>query len=92
MLAGTGWLITDAHIYLVTTLYFWKIDQDWFKFFYIVLGHNFIGLIGALWLPESPRMLHARGCENEAMKILNQIAKINKMKLPFAEVAESAHV
>ena len=87
VLVGLGWCITDALVYVITTLYFWKINHEWQKYFSFVLCANLIGLIGAVWLPESPRMLQALGRENEAMDSLNRIAKINKMEPPFPTVS-----
>ena len=78
VLAGTCWSILDGLVYMVTTLYFWKVDNDWSKYFYFVFGANIISLVGTFFLPESPRMLHELGREDEANQVLDQISRCNK--------------
>ena len=65
--AGTCWCIMDALVFMITTLYFWKVDRDWSNYFFFVFGANIIGLIGTFFLPESPLILHNLGKEDEAI-------------------------
>jgi len=50
-------MVGDAMLFMITTVYFWKISIDWAPYFCICLVINLIGVIGSLYLPESPRML-----------------------------------
>ena len=70
-----------ALVYLITTVYFWKISKDWAPYFCINLVLNLIGIVGSLWLPESPRMLLQLGRESEAITVLDRIASFNGYKL-----------
>ena len=51
------WNVQEAFIYVLATLYFWKISTHWFYFVVIGLGFNIISVIGLFFLPESPRYL-----------------------------------
>ena len=57
VMAGTCYSIADSMVFIITTMYFWKISKDWAPYFCIVFVFNFIAIIGSLYLPESPRML-----------------------------------
>ena len=74
-------MIMMAVVYKITTVYFWKISKDWAPYFCIVLVLNSIGIIGSLWLPESPRMLLQLGRESEAIAVLERIASFNGYSL-----------
>ena len=65
--AGTSYCIMDGCVLMIATLYFWKVDRDWSNYFYFVFGANIISLIGAYFLPESPRILYNHGKEKEAI-------------------------
>ena len=71
-------------VFMITTMYFWKISKDWAPYFCIVFVFNIIALIGSLYLPESPRMLLELGKEDEAIEILERIASFNGKKLKLA--------
>ena len=77
VLAGTIYCVFDGIVYMITTLYFWKIDRDWSNYYLFVFGANIICLIGTSFLPESPRMLVNLGKESEAIESLERIACCN---------------
>ena len=77
VLAGTIYCVLDGMVYMITTLYFWKIDRDWSNYFFFAFGANIISLVGTAFLPESPRMLVNIGKETEAIESLEQIARCN---------------
>ena len=53
--------MTEASIYLLATIYFWKISKDWFYFALIGYVLNVCCAAGAWFLPESPRYLLSKG-------------------------------
>ena len=64
-------------IYIVATIYFWKINKHWFWFVLVGYIWNLISLIGLAWMPESPRFLVAAGKLQAARKAFQTIAKWN---------------
>ena len=89
VLAGTIYSCLDGTVYMITTLYFWKIDREWSKYFLLVFGANIISLIGSSFLPESPRMLVDLGKEDEAIESLEQIARCNGNLVRLGDLATS---
>ena len=90
IMAGTCYMISDALVFVITTIYFWKISNDWMPYFCIVIFVNLIVLIGCFFLPESPRMLLELGREDEAITILEQIASFNGRDLTLKNVDTSS--
>ena len=68
--AGTAYNMINACVFFLTTLYFWKLSNDWTGYFVIVLAFNAISLIGVILMPDSPRLLLALGKEAEAVTSL----------------------
>ena len=55
---GTAWCAVDASVMLWVTLYFINsAERDWRQICLVGYAFQFIGLIGAFWLPESPKFL-----------------------------------
>ena len=74
----SGRFTEEAFIYVLATLYFWKISKHWFYFVFIGYIWNIISVIGMYWLPESPRYLMNIGKYEEAKKVFQYIAKLNR--------------
>lgn len=52
--------------------------------FFLQYGYHSVHLVFFSFLPESPRWLIANGRKDEAMKILEHVAKVNGKTLPKA--------
>lgn len=85
IIAGTGWCVLDGACYMVTTLFFWKVNRDWSTYFLIVFAVNVFSLVGTCFLPESPYILHRLRKDGEAMESLQRIAKCNGKHMMLAE-------
>ena len=75
----------EAFIYVLATLYFWKVNKHWFYFVLIGYTWNVISVVGMYWMPESPRFLLNVGKREEAFRAFQTIAKWNKKELVFDE-------
>ena len=75
----------EAMIYILGTLYFWKVSKQWFYFTSIGYVQNFLGAILLIWMPESPRYLVTVGKLNEAKKAFSIIAWYNRKPLVWDE-------
>ena len=71
----------ESLIYVLGTLYFWKISTHWTYFVFIGFVWNIISVIAMIWVPESPRYLVSVGRLEEAAKAFKTIALWNKVKL-----------
>ena len=74
---GTFYGSLDACVYLMATIYFWKIGKDWFYFGLIGYVLCIISAVGAWFLPESPLYLCEKGQMYELERSLKAIAKLN---------------
>ena len=81
----SGWNVQEAMIYVLATLYFWKISQHWFPFTFIGYCWNVISIVLQIWVPESPRWLISAGRIDEARKAFEVIAMFNKQELDWDE-------
>lgn len=81
----SGWNVQEAMIYVVGTIYFWKISKHWF--WYCLIGYIWqaISVIFLIWMPESPRYLISVGKLDEAKKVFQTIAWWNKKSLEWDE-------
>ena len=76
-------------VFMVTSLFFWKVSQNWAQYFLFCIFSNVICLIGIIFVPDSPRLLLDLGKEDEALKGLDQIARWNGKTL---KVASTSHL
>lgn len=76
MLQGLGWTITAAIAPWI--LYY---VRNWRKMLLICAVPNVLMIFMLWWVPESASWLLTRGKKEEAIKILNRIAIVNKKKL-----------
>ena len=75
---GTAWCAVDASVMLWVTVYFINsAARDWRQICLVGYALQFIGLVGAFWLPESPKFLIEQNRIREAIECLKQIAKAN---------------
>lgn len=79
----SGWNIQEAAIYVVATIYFWKISLHWFWFVLIGFFWQTISVILITWMPESPRYLLSVGKLEEARKAFDNIAWWNKARVDW---------
>ena len=75
---GSIWGMSDAAIYLLATLYFWKVSKEWFYFAMIGYFLNVFTAIGAWFLPESPRYLLNMGKIDELKDVMQTVADVNQ--------------
>ncbi|XP_050727693.1 organic cation transporter protein-like isoform X2 [Eriocheir sinensis] len=68
-----GYMLVPGIAYLLPT---WKIMQTAYSI------PALWGIVYFVWLPESPRWLIMQGRNKEALKVLTQVAKVNKKTLP----------
>ena len=77
------WGMTDACTYLFATIYFWKINKDWFYFAMVGYCLNLFAAACAWFLPESPRYLLEKGKIEELKESMEVIARVNQKPLRF---------
>ena len=65
-------------IYIMCTIYFWKLGKDWFNFLFLGYLICILTLILSCFVPESPRALFYLGKIEEGKKALDFIAKVNR--------------
>ena len=75
------WSVQEAAIYVVATIYFWKISKQWFWYCFIGYVWQLTSLVCLFWMPESPRYLIKRGRTDEARKAFMQIARTNRREI-----------
>ena len=63
---------------VLTCFYFMVIGKNWMVLPSIFTVITFVALFLAYFCPESPRWLLVNGNSSEAIKVLNDIAQINK--------------
>ena len=62
----SGWNVQEALIYVLGTLYFWKVSTHWIYFTLVGFGWNIVSVIAMIWIPESPRYLVSVGQTEKA--------------------------
>ena len=72
-------------VYVIATIYFWKISKLWYPFVAIGYVWNIISIILMFWVPESPRWLVSAGKLDEAREAFEVVAKWNSRKLIWDE-------
>ena len=77
------WNVQEAFIYVLATLYFWKISTHWFYFVVIGLGFNIISVVLLFFLPESPRYLVTVKKFDEAKAAFEVMARFNRKNLEW---------
>ena len=88
--AGSSYNIIDGFVYLLTTLFFWKVSNQWSTYFVAtVIVFNLISLVGVSLLPESPRLLLSLGRNEEANKSFQQISRWNGTLDSFSSINKS---
>ena len=62
----------------MSVLYYWVVSK--YSFYYLMLGWimSILGAIGSFYLPESPVYLIAKGRTDEAAKVMQHIARVNR--------------
>ena len=82
---GTLWNVNEGLIFLWATIYYWRIDKNWFPL--VAFGYSLavIATIFIYFLPESPVYLINKGLFGEAKKSLDYIAKKNGKEFKFDE-------
>ena len=79
------WNIQEGGIYVIATIYFWKISTQGFYFLGIGLIFNILSVIILFFLPESPRYLVSTQKLNLAKAGFEIIAKFNRKSLVWNE-------
>ncbi|CAI2368137.1 unnamed protein product [Moneuplotes crassus] len=69
--------IINACVPMLLSLYFWKITDYWAYFFYSTLTICILNCLNSFFIPESPRWLFSQQRDQEAVDILNEIARMN---------------
>ena len=85
MTATSVWCVQDSSIYVLATLYFWKISTHWIYFCSVGYCWQIISVVFLFWMPESPRFLISVGKFDEARKAFATIAKWNRKELVWDE-------
>ena len=70
-------LVADSSTVILNSLYFKFLSNHWLPFQLLGLLFNFLGLLGLLFLPESPEYLYSFYRFDECRDILAIIARIN---------------
>lgn len=81
----TVWCVEEALIYLIGTLWLWKIGKHTQGFEIVGLVWSFLSFVLVTWLPESPRFLVSTGQLSKAEGAFSTIAKKNKKELVWDE-------
>lgn len=74
---ATFWNLSEGLIFVITTIYYWKISSHWvyiLSFGYFLCA---LSLVGSFFLPESPVFLVNEGRLGEARKSFDYIARFN---------------
>ena len=71
----------NAWVPMMLSLYFWKITDYWAYFFYSTLTLWILNWVHSFFIPESPRWLVSQKQEEEAITVLNKIARINRKEM-----------
>jgi MFS family permease len=74
---ATFFNLSEGLIYVITTIYYWKISSHWvyiLSFGYFLCA---LSLMGSFFLPESPVFLVNEGRLGEARKSFDYIARFN---------------
>ena len=72
-------------IYVVATVYFWKISKHWFPYVLIGFVWQAISCVLLLLMPESPRWLVSSRRLDRARQAFGTIAKFNRCELEWNE-------
>lgn len=72
-------------IYVVATVYFWKISQHWFPYVLVGFIWQAISVILVFLMPESPRWLVSSRKLDKAKEAFGKIAKYNRCELDWDE-------
>ena len=75
------WSAMETTIYIIATIYYWKISKQWIWFSLIGFVWNIISAALTFWVPESPRFLLSIGKTDEAKASLEKIASWNRKEL-----------
>ena len=75
------WSAMETTIYIIATIYYWKISKQWIWFSLIGFVWNIISAALTFWVPESPRFLLSIGKTDEAKVSLEKIASWNRKEL-----------
>jgi putative MFS transporter len=62
-------------------------DDGWRWIFGLNAIPGLLGLLVRLWVPESPRFLLLKGRVDEARRVLQRVARINRADVPVGELA-----
>lgn len=79
------WNVQEGGIYLLATLYFWKVSKHWFWFSLVGYIWNIISAVFMIWMPESPRYLVNSGQLQKAAEAFRIVAWFNKKELVWDE-------
>lgn len=82
---ATIWNLSEGLIFVISTLYYWKINRHWVYILSVGYLMNWICFFGAMFLPESPVFLINSCRLGEAQKSFEYIARVNKKDLKFDE-------
>ena len=83
VIVGTCWCLGEGCIYLLATIYFYKVSKDWHILALIGYLMQVMALLGSFLLPESPALLMELGRHEEAKDSLEKIAQWNKCTQQF---------
>lgn len=70
-------MVSEGLCLIIWTIYFAGISRNAFYFIYFTIGLNIFGLVGCLYLVESPRYLFGMEKFDECREVLKIIAKRN---------------
>lgn len=79
------WNIVEGLIYVLASLYFWKINKYWLYFVAIGYCLQIYSAVMSWTLPESPRFLIETENLDRAKQSLEQIAKVNRRELVWED-------
>lgn len=65
---ATLWNVSEGLIFVISTIYYWKINRHWFYIVSVGYLLNWVSFLGAFFLPESPVFLINGSRLNEARK------------------------
>ena len=71
----------ETTIYIIATIYYWKISKHWIWFSLVGFVWNIISATLTFWVPESPRWYLSIGKTDEAKASLEKIASWNRKEL-----------